>query len=370
MPAHPERPAGATLRDLGERRIVEELIAPRFPPLAEHFLGIGDDCAVLPPPPPGSALVVTTDPCPEPVVCTLEPPDLWHHGRLTALINVSDLAAMGARPLALLVSTVMPEDLEVAAYVRFLDGLAAASAEWSCPVVGGNVKDGPAFTATGTALGAVHPELMLRRTGAQPGDRVCVIGEMGLFWAAVLNRMEPAAGLGAGEHAALDGALYRPVARLAEGVALAEGRLATACMDSSDGVGGCLQELARVNGADVVLDAAALSPHPAVAAVAAGGGLDARMLMLAWGDWQLVATVPPAALAEAGRRLSALGTAFADIGEVRSGAGRVWVEEGGRRGLLTNLASERFCRTSMFTHGLSAYLDLLRTRPLAVPEPG
>src|SRR5258707_7017553 len=123
-----------TLGKLGERRIVDELVRPRFPS-SNVIVGIGDDCAVLPPAKPDELLVFTTDPCPIPVICLLGETDFYHYGRMTVLINVSDLAAMGARPLGLLISTVMPEDMLIADYERFLDGAAEASAEWSCPVV-------------------------------------------------------------------------------------------------------------------------------------------------------------------------------------------------------------------------------------------
>jgi thiamine monophosphate kinase len=57
-----------TLRDLGERRIVQELIVPRFPLVGSLIDGIGDDCAVIPSPEAGHVLVMTTDPCPTPIV--------------------------------------------------------------------------------------------------------------------------------------------------------------------------------------------------------------------------------------------------------------------------------------------------------------
>jgi thiamine-monophosphate kinase len=352
------------LRDLGERRIVKELIAPRFPTVPGQLFGIGDDCAMLPPPPPGHVLVMTTDPCPTPVICMLEPPDLYHYGRLTVLINVSDLAAMGARPMGLLVSTVMPEDMRVTDYNRFLDGLTDASQEWSCPIVGGNIKDGSVFTATGSALGTIKPESLLRRTGAKPGDRVCVIGEMGLFWAAVLTRLAPNLAIDASLQQVLNDALYRPVARLREGIALAEMQKASACMDSSDGVCGCLNELALVNGVDIVVSGESLRPHAAVRQVAAAAEIDARKLMLAWGNWELVCTLPPETVDEVKGRMGTIGTPCYDIGEVCEGNGQVWVENAEQRRQLSNFASERFSGTSYFTHGLDAYVRFLREQPL------
>lgn len=352
------------LYDLGEARIVKELIIPKFPSVEGHIVGIGDDCAVIPVPSSDYALAMTIDPCPTPVVCLIEPPDLYHYGWLTILINVSDLAAMGAKPMGIQISTVMPEDMAVTDYERFLDGLADASREWICPVIGGNIKDGPEFTATGSALGAVKVNCVMRRQGTKPGDRVCVIGEMGLFWAAVLTRLVPDTHLDTSHQGFLDNALYRPVARILEGVALAESQLATACMDSSDGVIGCLRELASLNQVDIILNDTSLRPHSAVQQVSTLAGIDARKLMLSWGNWELVCTVSPENYEKAKVLIESLGTPFADIGEACKGTGKVLIEQESRLGLLANFASERFCATSFFTHGLNSYVDLLRNTPL------
>ena len=359
-----------TLNDLGEHRIVRELIEPRFPTLAATIVGIGDDCAVLPAPPHDHVLVLTTDPCPTPVVCQIESPDYYHYGRLTAVVNVSDLAAMGATPVGIVVATVMPNDMRVRDYERFLDGLAEACREWSCPVVGGNIKDGPEFTANSSALGFVRASSMLRRTGTKPGDHVCVIGEMGLFWAAVLARREPGVNLDRPEQDALDRALYQPVARIREGMALAATGQVSACMDSSDGVIACLRELALVNHADLVIASDALIPHPAVRRVAEAVKIDHRKLMLAWGNWELVCSIPAEAVAAIRSLITSLGTTFSDIGVFSLGTGQVWLEEDGQRSLLANFASERFSSTSTFTHGLDAYQTFLQREPLSrQPQP-
>jgi len=353
---------GVTLRDLGERRIVEELIAPRFKRDRDSLiLGIGDDCAVLSLPQPDEVLTLTTDPCPTPVACLLGETDLFHYGWMTVLINVSDLAAMGARPLGLLVSTVMPEDMMASDYERFLEGLSEASRKWDCPIVGGNIKDGPAFTATGSCIGAARRTELMVRSGATPGDRVFVVGEMGVFWAAVLKRL---GWTRLDEHKELlDNALFRPQARLPEGRALAATGGVTACMDSSDGVIGCLQELALKSQVDVIVDADKLHPHPAVQAAAADWGADYRKLMLSWGDWQLVFTASESNSDTVAEAVRALGTPVFAIGSIQRGTGRVWLNEKGTRHRITNFSSERFSGTSFFTHGIEAYLNSLKTQP-------
>jgi thiamine-monophosphate kinase len=296
----------------------------------------------------------------------LESLDLYHYGRLTVLINVSDLAAMGANPLGLLVSTVMPEEMPVADYERFLDGVAEASHEWSCPIIGGNIKDGTAFTAAGSALGTVEADCVLRRIGTSPGDHVCIIGEMGLFWAAVLVRFLPELSTNKYFREILDDALYKPNAKIKEGMALARSRLATTCMDSSDGISNCLYELALVNKIDIVISSDSLLAHPVVKNVAELAKIDPRKLMFSWGNWELVCTIPAQAVKAAKVLIESLGTPFYDIGEVHTGSGKVWLRENGRTGLLTNFASERFSQTSFFTHGLDAYYEYLRNATLTI----
>jgi thiamine monophosphate kinase len=135
-------------------------------------------------------------------------------------------------------------------------------------------------------------------------------------------------------------------------------------MDSSDGVCGCLFELALVNGVDIVVNSESLHPHAAVRQVAAAAEIDARTLMLAWGNWELVCIVPPEVFDDVRGRMESIGTPCYDIGEVCEGGGQVWVEDAEQRLQLSNFASERFAGTSYFTYGLDAYVRLLREQPL------
>jgi thiamine-monophosphate kinase len=355
----------STLRDLGEQDILEKLIAPRFPAYSPDIVGIGDDCAVIPPPSPDEQLVFTIDPCPTPVQCLVAPPDFYYYGWMVVLINVSDLAAMGATPLCMLISTVMQEDMPVSQYERFLSGVSEASQLWGCPVVGGNIKDGPAFSATGTALGTVHKDCLMQRVGSRPGDHVFVIGEMGHFWAAVLSRLENI-GLDANGRSPLDPALFRPVARIHEGMTLAKTGKITSCMDSSDGVIGCLHDLATTNRVDLVVDSARLVPSDSVNFIASELGIDVHKLMLSWGDWQLVCTVPAEYLTDIVLTLNNASIRFHDIGQVVVGDGTVWLDKDNQLAKLVDFSSKRFSSTSFFTHGLESYVHLLRTQPISV----
>jgi len=92
------------LCDLGERRIIDELLRPRYA-AATQF---GDDCAQLAPLGAGERLVVTTDPCPPPMAHLLGFADEYYRGWLLATINLSDIAAAGARPAGVLTSLQLP----------------------------------------------------------------------------------------------------------------------------------------------------------------------------------------------------------------------------------------------------------------------
>lgn len=355
---------GARLRDLGEGKLVRELIQPRFPSSEAQVVGIGDDCAVLQPLLPDHAFVVTTDPCPLPVVCVLEQPDYYHYGWLTSVINVSDLAAMGARPVGMVVSLVMREDMALSDFERYLDGLADAATAWRCPVVGGNVKDGTDFHATATAFGSIDVRHLMRRDGARPGDAVVVIGDMGRFWSAVLLRLTPMALVHRTHRSDVECALYSPVPRVTVGCALAPTGFITSCIDASDGVSDSLFKLAAASGVDIIVENETLIPKASVQAVASAIRLDPRKLMLTWGDWQLVATVRPSSIDAVRRIATSLGDPVHVIGHVERGGGDVRLRDGTKEGTLTNFTSERFTPASIFTHGLGAFRDLLIDSPL------
>jgi thiamine monophosphate kinase len=140
-------------------------------------------------------------------------------------------------------------------------------------------------------------------------------------------------------------------------------------MDSSDGVIGCLRELAMRNGVNIVVESDLLRPHPAVKEVASMAGIDVRKLMLSWGDWQLVCTVRSQAISQIRNLMQSLGTTCFDIGEVQAGVGTVYLREEDRLEEITNFANERFSGTSFFTHGLEAYIDFLRNQPLTIRSP-
>lgn len=348
-----------TLADLGERRIRDEVVLPRLGRHRGVVVGPGDDAAVVALAAEDRQLVFTTDPCPYPVASLVGSPDLYHAGWLTVLINVSDLGAMGATPRGILISLTMPEDMPVRDLERFYDGAVAAATRWSCPILGGNIKDGHEFTATGSAIGVVTERGLMRRNGVVPGDVICIYGEIGLFWAAVTAQLLDLGPAVAPYKSAFTEALIHPTAKLEDAQLLANTDAVHAATDASDGLGGALRELATASDVDISVEDIVVSP--AVRAVSSLARIDVRNLALAWGDWQLVVSVAPRDVGVARAVAAKTGTAFATIGVAQEGSGEVIArDDGGSLRPIRLFASDRFTRGSYFTHGLEAYLEMLR----------
>jgi thiamine-monophosphate kinase len=285
-------------------------IAGRFraaaggPPAGEVW--IGDDAAVVGA--PAGPLVLATDAALEHVHADLALVSLADLGWKALAATLSDIGAVGGRPLHALVTFCVPTgtDLDLLAA-----GVAEASARWRCPVVGGDVSEASqvvvSATATGTLEGGDPPVL---RSGAAPGDRLFVTGPLGSSAAGLRVLRRRAAGATSGapaEAAALRGrdgapedalvrAHRRPLARIEEGVA-ARAAGATAMIDVSDGLAIDLHRLADASGVGVVLDGVPVA-RGATEDEALAGGEDYELVVAAADAARLLGTFTAAGLRE------------------------------------------------------------------------
>jgi thiamine-monophosphate kinase len=283
--------APSRLRDLGERRIVSELLRLRY----ERNSAFGDDCALVPIPAGPVEVVATTDPCPFPLVIALGLEGLYHWGWLLATINLSDLAAAGAHPAGLLTSYTVPADLSTDDFEALLRGVDDCCADAGTLVVGGNIKDGELSLAA-TALGWCEPGRRITRSGVVPGQVAVLIGRPGVLWSFALVERGYAR-VTATSYSELRSHAERPRAKLIVARELAARGIARAAIDVSDGLYGALGELCRTNGCGIVLDHGVPRISGAVADVAEQARIEPLKLASLWGDWNLVVAVERADLA-------------------------------------------------------------------------
>jgi len=206
--------------------------------------GIGDDGAIVPIP-RGDSLVVSVDSSIEDQHFKRDWLSAREIGYRSVAAALSDLAAMAARPLGVLVAISIPPEWRNA-LLDIGDGIGDAVGQAGTVIVGGNLSGGRELSITTTVLGFAYKPLA--RSGAEPGDRVYVTGRLGGPGAAI-------ASLERGEQPTQHtrDAYARPTPRLAEAVWLAE-QGASAAIDISDGLAGDLAHLAAASKISIAVD--------------------------------------------------------------------------------------------------------------------
>ena len=213
----------------------------------------------------------------------------WQIGWMSAAGTLSDIAAMGAHPCGLLVSIGLP-DLPPTFVESMIEGLSACARECGTAIIGGDTDSHQELTITGTALGRVRKDQILRRRGAQFGDLVCVTGYLGTAGAG-MRALE--LGRPTSDPVAVK-KLFEPVARIAEGIRLAESKAVTSMMDNSDGLSESLYQLAEVNGCGFMIHTDSLPVLPGL-----DTDKDLDLALYAGGDFELLFTVAPERLVDA-----------------------------------------------------------------------
>jgi len=258
------------------------LIARHFRPLAgPGSLDLLDDAALLEPP-PGRQLVFTADAMVAGVHFLADDPAETVGAKLLR-VNLSDLAAMGAAPLAYLMTVSAPRDTGDTWFAAFAAGLARDQARFGITLLGGDTTATPgSMTLSLTAIGHVAPGAALRRCGASAGDEVWVTGTIG----------DGALGL-----LALRGQVPDPDGWLAGRYRLPQPRLGlalygvvSACMDVSDGLVQDLGHLCRAAGLGAVIEAELVPRSPAALAV---GEAWLPTCLTGGDDYELLMAVPP-----------------------------------------------------------------------------
>ena len=311
-----------------------DLIAKYFArPVRHAVLGGGDDCALLQPT-PGMQWAVSTDALVEGRhFLSTVPPDALGHKSLA--VNLSDLAACGARPVAFTLSLTLPR-VDEAFLAGFADGLYSLADAHDIELVGGDTTAGPLNIGI-TVMGEVPAGQALRRGGARAGDELWVSGRLGDARLA----LEAFRGQVALRGEAFDDvrrAMERPQPRVALGLALRG--VATAAIDLSDGLVGDLGHVLRASAVGATLRLADIPHGPYVAACSEG---QRRQCLLSGGDdYELLFAAPASAHArvrDAGARAATLVTC---IGTLDAAAGLRVIDAGGEPLGLTERAFDHF----------------------------
>ncbi|HET9331367.1 MAG TPA: thiamine-phosphate kinase [Steroidobacteraceae bacterium] len=283
-------------------------------------LGVGDDAALLTPA-AGQDLVAATDTLVAGVHYP-EPADPASLGHRALAVNLSDLAAMGARPAWALLALTLPQ-AEPAWLAQFAAGLGELARAHDVALVGGDTTRGP-LCVTVTLLGHVPAGGALRRAGGAPGDVLFVSGTPGDAAAGLaLQQGRLAAAPEAGAY--LRERFLRPQPRLTLGERLRG--YASACIDVSDGLLADAGKLATASGAGVELDWEALPLSESLRA--ALGAERARELALTGGDdYELCFAVHPEHVARLGAELPPQRWGYTRIGTLRAAPGAVVQREG------------------------------------------
>lgn len=303
----------------------ERLIARYFMPLAKHpaALGLTDDAAAITPP-AGCDLVLKTDG----IVAGVhffpdDPPDMVAKKALR--VNLSDLAAKGATPLGFLLTLALPEEVGDAWLAPFARGLGADAQAFGCPLLGGDTdRTGGPITISIAVIGAVPRGRMVRRAGAQAGERVVVTGTIGDAALGLRLRRDSSAsqrwGLTAEQRNHLEARYLVPQPRIA--IAEILRAHASAAMDVSDGLAGDLGKLCRASGVAAEISAARVPLSDGARAALAREPALIETILSGGDDYEVVACVPAGKVEPLRQQASAAGVAVTEIGVVTAGEGK------------------------------------------------
>ena len=312
---------------MNELQIIEYITAQAGPGDAQLIKGIGDDCAVIRK--DGARVwLLTMDTLIESVHfnSSFHPPEKL--GRKAVSVNVSDVGAMGGKPVFVLLSAGLPHGFDEAWFRAFTRGLTDACREYGSCLIGGDTVASPGgLTFTLTVIGEAEVDQVVYRSGARPGDTVWVSGELGLA-AAGLELLS--AGL-APDNRAFDPFREKhlnPQARVTLGRHLAASGLVHAMMDLSDGLATDLAHLCKQSGVGARLHAKDLPGVATLAAAAELAGSDPLRWAISGGeDYELLFTADPGDRDHLVRVAEQCGQSISPVGTIGTGAGVTLIQK-------------------------------------------
>ena len=286
-------------------------------------LGIGDDCALITPG-AGKQIAISSDMLVEDRHF-FAGADARMLGHKSLAVNLSDLAAMGARPVAFTLALALPQ-AERGWLAGFADGLFALADAFNCELIGGDTTKGPLNICI-TVFGELAPGQALRRSAAVAGDDIWVSGTLGDARLALAGyRREQALSLA--DLATAGARMHTPTPRVALGCALAEAGLAHAAIDISDGLVGDLGHILKASQVGATIDVDALPAGP----VLARQNMQLRRRYTAAGgdDYELCFTAPASSRDAIAALAASCATPVTRVGSIEAKAGLRLVDAAGQ----------------------------------------
>lgn len=295
------------------------------PPTGAVVLGVGDDCALLQPS-PGMRLAISSDMLVEGrhFLSTVDPFKLGHKA---LAVNLSDLAACGATPLAFTLALALPR-ADAAWLEPFSRGLLALADAHGCPLAGGDTTQGPLNICI-TVFGEVPPDEPLLRHRAQPGDDLYVSGQVGDARLA-LEVFRGTQSLPADAFTAVRARMEQPTPRVALGMALRG--IAHAAIDVSDGLLGDLRHILNASNCGATVDTVFVFASDATSATLKQlpPALALDCALAGGDDYELVFTAPAAARSAVQAAARSSQTPVTRIGQIDAEPGLRLLDAAGR----------------------------------------
>ncbi len=308
----------------------DRLIARFFGPIATDpgALGLSDDAAFIKPP-PGCDLVLKTDAIVGGVHFFPEDPAQAVASKALR-VNLSDLAAKGARPLGFLLSLAIPTAIREDWLGGFAEGLRGDAVLFGCPLFGGDTDRTPGPVTVSIAMfGSVPEGTMVRRAGAKAGDRVFVTGTIGDAALGVALRGGKAKTWKLNDaqrqHLMSRYLLPQPRNVLAEAIR----NHASAAMDISDGLVGDFGKLCRASGVAADINVASVPVSDAVKTVIMGDPAALELVLTGGDDYEIICTVPRTKAESFRTAAAAAGVPVTELGEIKTGGGARFMDAAG-----------------------------------------
>jgi thiamine-monophosphate kinase len=311
-----KKKSNETMGSVGEFAFIDKIRESLKKKNPSVVLGVGDDAALFKPT-AGHELVFTTDMLVEGRHFDFKWITPWQLGAKTMAVNLSDCAAMGARPTVAVVSLGVPKKFPVADMEAFYDGMKSWGESFGAQIVGGDTVGSDQFVVNIAMIGEVESGRALKRSGAKAGDALFVTGTLG----------DSAAGLYALQHSATKGKEtasllikrhLTPLPRFNVGRALSTQKLASSAIDISDGLSSEIHHLCEESGTGAEIHEEAMPLSPSLLHFCEENGLKPLDFVLNGGeDYELLFTVSLTKISEVVRNLPAeTGVACKSIGRM------------------------------------------------------